>query len=52
MRGTLDQGHWVTPFTAHLEIYGLCTGINTGRDLVIAGGLAQFGPMVAIVGFR
>jgi hypothetical protein len=39
MRGTLDQGFWVTPFTAHLEIYGLCTNINTRCDLVIEGRL-------------
>ena len=39
MRGTLDQGFWVTPVTAHLEIYRLCMNINTRCDLVIAGRL-------------
>jgi hypothetical protein len=39
MRGTLDQVLWVTPFTAHLEIYGLCMNINTRCDLVTAGRL-------------
>src|SRR6185437_9516103 len=32
MRGTLDQGNWVTPVTNHLAVCGLCISVNTGRD--------------------